>query len=208
MRLIDADELIVNDDYCQEITCRICKNNISNCEELRYLINNAPTVDAVEVVRCKDCKYHEQPETEKGEHYCCWFDSGVEENGFCSYGERVELANNSTKLDNENDELSCSEEPNRSDTIYRQEAIDALRSMQTYKLGAGDDMLLIDQAEAQTELMMLPSAQTEIVRCKNCKNWDTTWNDGWAKNYHYCPIIDGTRNGDWYCADAERKTDE
>jgi hypothetical protein len=34
--------------------------------------------------------------------------------------------------------------------------------MQTYKLGAGDDMLLIDQAEAQTELMMLPSAQPGI----------------------------------------------
>ena len=33
--------------------------------------------------------------------------------------------------------------------------------MQTYKLFAGDDMLLIDQAKAQTELMMLPSVQPE-----------------------------------------------
>ena len=47
------------------------------------------------------------------------------------------------------------------DLISRQQAIDALRKMQTYKLGAGDDLLLIDQAEAQTELMMLPSAQPE-----------------------------------------------
>lgn len=47
------------------------------------------------------------------------------------------------------------------DLISRQQAIDALRKMQTYKLFAGDDMLLIDQAEAQTELMMLPSAQPE-----------------------------------------------
>ena len=44
------------------------------------------------------------------------------------------------------------------DTISRQQAIDALRAMQTYKLFAGDDMLLIDQAGAQTELMLLPSA--------------------------------------------------
>lgn len=57
--------------------------------------------------------------------------------------------------------LSCSETPNNSDNISRQQSIDALRKMQTYKLGAGDDLLLIDQAEAQTELMMLPPAQPE-----------------------------------------------
>ena len=47
------------------------------------------------------------------------------------------------------------------DLISRQVAIDALRTMQTYKLFAGDDMLLIDQAGAQTELMLLPPAQSE-----------------------------------------------
>ena len=46
-----------------------------------------------------------------------------------------------------------------SDLIERQAATDALRKMQTYKLFSGDDMLLIDQAGAMTELMMLPSAQ-------------------------------------------------
>ena len=44
------------------------------------------------------------------------------------------------------------------DLISRQAAIKALRAMQTYKLFAGDDMLLIDQAGAQTELMLLPPA--------------------------------------------------
>ena len=51
-----------------------------------------------------------------------------------------------------------------SDLIDRQAATDALRAMQTYKLFAGDDMLLIDQAGAQTELMMLPPAQPERIR--------------------------------------------
>ena len=60
--------------------------------------------------------------------------------------------------------LSYSEFPNSSDTISRQQAIDALRAMQTYKLFAGDDMLLIDQAGAQTELMMLPPAQPERIK--------------------------------------------
>ena len=52
------------------------------------------------------------------------------------------------------------------------------------------------------------SSQPEIIRCKDCENWDTTWQNDWPKNYHYCPLIDGIRNGDWYCADAERRTDE
>ena len=47
------------------------------------------------------------------------------------------------------------------DCISRQAALEKIRKMQTYKMFAGDDLLLIDQAEAQTELMMLPSAQPE-----------------------------------------------
>ena len=45
------------------------------------------------------------------------------------------------------------------DCISRQQAVDALRKMQTYKLFSGDDMLLIDQAGAMTELMLLPPIQ-------------------------------------------------
>ena len=56
------------------------------------------------------------------------------------------------------------------DLISRQAALETIRTMQTYKLFAGDDMLLIDQAEAQTELMMLPPVQPEIIRCKDCKH--------------------------------------
>lgn len=46
------------------------------------------------------------------------------------------------------------------DWIKRSDAIDAIRAMQTYKMFAGDDTLLIDQAGAQTELMLLPSIQS------------------------------------------------
>jgi hypothetical protein len=88
-----------------------------------------------------------------------------------------------------------------SDLISRQAAIDAIKKH--YRAHDNDLLEVI-----AVDIEQLPTAQPEIVRCKNCKNWDTTWQDGWAKNYHYCPIIDGTRNGDWYCADAERRTDE
>lgn len=73
-----------------------------------------------------------------------------------------------------------------SDLIDRQAAIDVLRAMQTYKLFAGDDLLLIDQAGAQTELMMLPSAQPERT-CVNCGR--TVNNGGWyADGRTRCPI--------------------
>ena len=62
----------------------------------------------------------------------------------------------------------------------------------------------------QVVLYMLsnqPTIQPEIIRCKDCKYWDTTWQNDYAPNYHYCPMIDGTRRNDFYCADAERRTD-
>lgn len=48
------------------------------------------------------------------------------------------------------------------DLISRQAALEKVRAMQTYKLFVGDDMILVDKAEVQTELMMLPSAQPEL----------------------------------------------
>ncbi len=50
--------------------------------------------------------------------------------------------------------------------------------------------------------------QPEIILCKDCENWDTTWQNDFAPNYHYCPMMDGTYSGDFYCAKAERKTDD
>jgi hypothetical protein len=40
-------------------------------------------------------------------------------------------------------------------------ALETIRKMQTYKLFSGDDMILVDKVEVQTELMMLPSVQPE-----------------------------------------------
>ena len=51
----------------------------------------------------------------------------------------------------------------------------------------------------------LPSAEPEIIRCKECEHWDTSWQNDYAPNYHYCPLVDGTRRDDFYCADAEMR---
>lgn len=48
----------------------------------------------------------------------------------------------------------------------------------------------------------------EIIRCKDCKFWETTWAYDFDANLHYCTLVDGTRRDDFYCADAERRTDE
>lgn len=92
MRLIDTDSLIVTDDYCKNATCRECTNNITNCEELKDLIDNAPTVDAVKVVRCRDCKY--LPKFKINNNLYCLNENGlhgcIQLDDYCSYGERGE----------------------------------------------------------------------------------------------------------------------
>ena len=60
------------------------------CKAVKAVAENAPTVDAVEVVRCKDCKH-------RGTDYCIFHIKGEPadeellrklDNDFCSYGER------------------------------------------------------------------------------------------------------------------------
>ena len=94
-----------------------------------------------------------------------------------------------------------------SDLIDRQAAIEAVRTMQTYKLAEGDDMLLIDKAEVQTELMCLPSAQPQWTPCSerlpeltehtHCiehdiyKNDDTVVRDEYASSAVLCTMANG-----------------
>lgn len=63
--------------------------------ELIGCLEDTPTADVVEVVRCKDCKYFEvyYPIKEKDKepikaHYCKLYNSDRKQIDFCSYGER------------------------------------------------------------------------------------------------------------------------
>lgn len=96
------------------------------------------------------------------------------------------------------------------DLISRQAAIDALARTAREKFNLSDEFnyYLAGLIDGEMAIQQLPSAQPEIIRCKDCKHWDTTWESDRTKNCHYCPFIDGTSTGDWYCADAERRTDE
>lgn len=54
---------------------------------LAYIVDRVKTVDAVEVVRCKDCKHRYTMSS--GMSFCKKnFLMGAKDNDFCSYGER------------------------------------------------------------------------------------------------------------------------
>ena len=96
-RLIDADKLIVklHQDQPMDWTGSDAEvQELNDWKLFRNMVDNAPTVDAVPVVRCKDCKHHyweQEPCHGKSVHYCeLPHMRGIEvfKEFFCYYGER------------------------------------------------------------------------------------------------------------------------
>lgn len=82
-RLIDADVLIPD---CKKTDfCKDCIANVTNCIDFMSTIKHAPTIDAVPVIRCKDCKYR-QEDTIFHKLYCDGRE--VVADGYCWKGER------------------------------------------------------------------------------------------------------------------------
>ena len=88
MRLIDADEL---EDIFQRssLWCWSIKEDKSAHDWAKFIIDNAPTIDAVEVVRCKDCdnRFYDK---DRNLYYCTmYYGMGdVHDENYCSFGER------------------------------------------------------------------------------------------------------------------------
>ena len=89
MRLIDANAFLKD-----ILTAGIGKTIIEYSEsDIAYMIRKRPTVDAVEVVRCKDCKYWQDNNDGYPHGECRWGHGETPDaNDFCSYGERKEGA--------------------------------------------------------------------------------------------------------------------
>ena len=88
MRLIDADEAIINFGFEWD--------DISPTrDEFVEFIKKQPTIEAEPIVRCKECIYWKSGENEcdKLEH-CILHNIGIDPNSFCSYGDRKEGADN------------------------------------------------------------------------------------------------------------------
>lgn len=98
MRLIDADAY-------KALHCKKCPSDCGVCslvygkDDMCGLIDQAPTIDAVPVVRCKDCKWF--ADNNGGEWYGCQMyqviritpEDAPKPDDFCSYGERREGGN-------------------------------------------------------------------------------------------------------------------
>lgn len=88
-----------------------------------------------------------------------------------------------------------------SDLIDRQAAIDALNKMKIYRPLDSDRYVISD---CLNKIVNLPSAQPEIIRCRECKhNPKDTWFE--------CPmshLSEKQRPETAWCWKGERRTDE
>lgn len=81
MRLIDADALM--ERLSEKLRDGDVLYNIPPSA-----IDNAPTIDAVPVVRCKDCAWSKKlPYNDEG-HRFCYMNDVVRADGFCYHGAR------------------------------------------------------------------------------------------------------------------------
>lgn len=107
MRLIDADALCddVMERYCKdcekrkgmkrgkwrviyeigEAPCRAC-----DIDDLKMELDEAPTIDAVEVIRCKDCKFNYANQIPSGDECQLCVELPISKDFFCAYGEKMD----------------------------------------------------------------------------------------------------------------------
>ena len=79
MRLIDADALK------ETLTDKVFVNLSDEYYGTMQAVDEAPTIDAVEVVRCRDCVSFRY---DNGTTYCAPMGLEMQPTDFCSYGER------------------------------------------------------------------------------------------------------------------------
>lgn len=111
-RLIDADALISDLEYdikidqdsldyedLSDVNLKLIQNDKDCKQNAVDILKSTPTVDAIPVVRCKDCKHYELDSWAKvngiplivAHHICKRWGEGckTDENGFCFIGEKV-----------------------------------------------------------------------------------------------------------------------
>jgi len=85
MRLIDADKMRNDDSMCEGVLCDECPfadRLRSKCSFVDFM-DRQPTIDAVQVVRCKECKHSVYDEL----FHTRWCGGEeVQDDDFCSYG--------------------------------------------------------------------------------------------------------------------------
>lgn len=83
--------------------------------------------------------------------------------------------------------------------ISRRAAIEAIDEWIKAFLENGHKESAADACLIQDGIIQLPSAQPEIIRCKDCKHWD---------GVDTCDVIDAPVWDNDFCSMAERRSDE
>ena len=104
MSLINREALLSFEKMDADL-CATCGEH-HTAEDVIMMIKTAPTVDAVPVVRCRECKHHRDKNEQEQQYLVedilictspdatddCW--NAVWPDHFCSYGKRKEGADN------------------------------------------------------------------------------------------------------------------
>jgi len=95
--------------------------------------------------------------------------------------------------------------------IYAEDAIDVA----TLQPENWDGMYIQDlNCRIREAIEALPSAQPEIIRCKDCKHWKSNEfignknNDVLTANLHSYPCKYAITDAEWFCGFAERRQDD
>ena len=90
MRLIDADAMkrVYQEVLCGHVACIDCSFFMDDkyCR-FETMLSEAPTINAIPVVRCRDCRSYNKPKT----GWCEVHLDREHMDDFCSYGERKEV---------------------------------------------------------------------------------------------------------------------
>lgn len=96
MRMIDADQMAVDESEAyMSAQVQITDDlkwlvNFAAHSKIQRIIADTPTIDAVPVVRCRECRSYNKPKT----GWCEVHLDREHMDDFCSYGERKEGADN------------------------------------------------------------------------------------------------------------------
>lgn len=100
MRPIDADEVFksVYDMACQSVLIPGCEDYAYGFREAANYIENAPTLDVVPVIRCRECKHKSQGISDKMRTWCsmwqCWILQG---DGYCHMAAKMDAGQEDDK---------------------------------------------------------------------------------------------------------------
>ena len=94
MRLIDADAMkrVYQEVLCSHVACIDCSFFMDDkyCR-FETMLSESPTINAIPVVRCRECKQGEIDDPDFPDEYYCHAGCGWNKGDFyCAYGERKE----------------------------------------------------------------------------------------------------------------------